>query len=209
MKFMAGIDEAGRGAVLGPLVMGIVVAGEEGIKNLAALGVKDSKQLTRGQREKIFNEMYSGNVGLAHMSWTQCSPMIIDSTNLNRLELMMAKELVNSVYCTDDMEFIIDDFTNGKWKDLNLPSFIRFEIKADQNHIVVGAASIIAKVIRDRLLDMDLKANGLSECSGYPSDNKTVDTITEYYKTNKKMPKCARASWKTCKQISESVNAKI
>ena len=100
----------------------------------------------------------------------------------------------------------VDDFTNGGWKDMGLPSNIIFKPKADKNYVVVGAASIIAKFIRDSLLQKCLRSIGAPMISGYPSDPKTILFLKEYYKKNKSFPSFCRLSWKTCEKI---INAQI
>ncbi len=199
--YQAGIDEAGRGSVLGPIVMAIVVAGPKGRKNLNSIGVKDSKLLRPKKRKTLFLKISGGKSGTSYASWVLQPPSVIDSMNLNKLEMMMCLNLIKSVDCMDEIEFIVDDFTDGGWKKLGLPSHVRFETKADTKYVVVGAASILAKVVRDHLMMKALEQEGGPKCSGYPSDPKTIDYLREYNKQHGKFPPSTRLSWATCKRI--------
>jgi ribonuclease HII len=74
------------------------------------------------------------------------------------------------------------------------------EHKADARYAVVGAASIVAKVTRDRIID-ELRAEFGEIGSGYPSDAKTVSFLKEYIREHGVPPTCARKSWQTVTDI--------
>ena len=160
-----GIDDAGRGPVVGPMVLAGCLIDEKIEREFKRLGVRDSKQLTQKRREfleKIIKEKAETfEVSLAH-------PLEIDSTSvsgtkLNELEAIMCAKIINKINKGfDKIKVIVDcpsptistwqDFLKTKIKNLsNLE--ISCEHKADKNHIAVSAASILAKSVREREMD--------------------------------------------------------
>ena len=187
-----GIDEAGRGSVIGPLVVCSFASSSQ--TELMELGVKDSKDLSKKKRE----ELYQVLVKLPH-NVIVCSPKRIDdSHNLNHLEVELFAESLSGMpegeimldACDVDAARFARNVSVLSKRDCNA------EHKADENHPEVSAASIIAKVTRDncveqlsRELDMDLG-------SGYPSDPKTKAAVRILSEGD--LPhECLRWSWKT------------
>lgn len=201
---IAGVDEAGRGPVIGPMVMAICAIEESKIHLLEELGVKDSKLLTSQKREEIFSRIKE----LCEHRIIILSPQEIDdalndrSVNLNRLEGKTIAALVNSV---DSDKCIIDcPSTNIKAYTDFLQTMIKkktklvVEHKADLNNTIVGAASIIAKVTRDRDIEKLQKIAKYDFGSGYPSDPRTV----EFLKHNWNKFDFFRKSWATYKKVA-------
>ncbi len=188
--------------------MGIAVAGEEGQKKLRELGVKDSKKLRKTKRKFIYDKIINGEASLSYVSYNQQDSKIIDRTNLNKLEVQMCLSLMHPISHIKDIKFLVDDFTNGSWKRMNFPNNVRFEIKADENNIVVAAASVIAKVKRDEVMKRILDKGGFNQCSGYPADEKTVNLLTRYYEEHKKFPPFTRTRWELCKRIVKILEEK-
>ena len=154
---ICGIDEAGRGPVIGPLVIcGVIITKEDELL-LQTLGVKDSKLLTPLQRERIFPELLK----LKHKILV-VPPMEIDAavlskeSNLNWLEAQKSAEIINFLKPTqaiiDCPSTNIPAYQAYLQKLLTQEVLLTVEHKADVNHIVVGAASILAKVTRDRMV---------------------------------------------------------
>ena len=185
MVSLVGIDEAGRGPVIGPMVMcGVLMDDKEQFK-LKVLGVKDSKLLTPKQREHIYEVLikdlkYSVRVVSAKEIDTA---VWSDSSNLNWLEADKSVEILNEL---KPERAILDCPSN------NIPAFVHYmkervhkgidvkaEFKADQKYLVVGAASIIAKVTRDREIAKLKKKHNVEFGSGYPSDPRTQRFIKE------------------------------
>lgn len=198
---IAGIDEAGRGSLLGPLVIGCVIINDRDKSRLEELGVKDSKMLTRAKRSLLYREVRK----IANkIMIRRITPKMIDTRiNLNKLEVDAIVDILKRVKVD---EIYIDSFDRkprrleGRLKNrLNYNAKIYAEHKADVNNIVVGAASIIAKVNRDNAIDR-LKVYG-EVGSGYPSDEHTIRFVKEWVKKYKKYPAFVRKRWKTMERI--------
>jgi ribonuclease HII len=197
---IAGIDEAGRGSLLGPLVIGCVIIRDDDINKIRDLGVKDSKLLTRTKRSMLYKEIRK----IAHKVMKRnITPKLIDTTNLNRLELDAIAYLLKRVKVD---EIYIDSFDRkprrleDRLKDrLDYDTKIKAEHKADRNNMIVGAASIIAKVNRDKAIDR-LRDHG-DIGSGYPSDKYTIKFVKDWINKYKTYPTFARRRWKTMQRI--------
>jgi len=205
-KLILGIDDAGRGPVIGPMVLAGALFKEEDSKKLKDLGVKDSKMLTPQQREKLFPQIKKIASG-----WhaEEAFPNEIDSslasgTNLNTLEAIKAAKIINKlVKDKRDVKVIIDcpSVNIPAWratvleylenKDINLIC----EHKADINHVEVSAASILAKVTRDNEIKVIQKKVKEDMGSGYPSDPVTKEFLKHASKY--KELGIVRESWAT------------
>ncbi len=204
-----GIDEAGRGPVLGGLFIGGVVFLEDSILLLESSEVNDSKKLSPSKREELFTFITEN---CSSYSIEEITNEYIDKNkqqngSLNDLEL---KKMGQMIINHSPDEVYIDALGQNlvKFKK-NLLDYISTEVKstptiitehkADEKFKIVGAASILAKVQRDHALE-SYKANYLEYGdfgSGYPSDEKTIEFLRTYIKKNKRLPKIARKSWKT------------
>ncbi|NTV23816.1 MAG: ribonuclease HII, partial [Nanoarchaeota archaeon] len=174
---LCGIDEAGRGPVIGPMVMAGVIVDEQGEAELKSIGVKDSKLLSPKEREDLFKKILSIAKDYKIVS---LPPETIDShmrdpnSNLNMLEAKTSSEILSSL--KPDKAYIDLPDRNvsryREWISSKLPSPVDLicEHKADQTYPVCSAASIIAKVTRDRYLDMLREQFGEDFGSGYTSD---------------------------------------
>ncbi len=178
-SLICGIDEAGRGPVIGPLVIAGVVISEKNLFKLTELDVRDSKLISPNRREELFEEILKV-VDDYHI--IEISPREIDTrkaigTNLNQLEAIKAAEIITNLEPTHvfvDSPEPADSQKFGRMimkylDDENKPE-ISAEHKADLNHRVVAAASILAKVTRDRAIQEIQKLCSISFGSGYPSD---------------------------------------
>ncbi|MDD2891251.1 MAG: ribonuclease HII [bacterium] len=200
MKKILGIDEAGRGPVIGPLVVCGVLCDEVKLKELKKLGVKDSKLLTPSQRNAFLPLIKE--IAIAYET-IQILPDAIEQTNLTILEMDASVEIINK-FCPDKV--IIDtpvspsaipNYSNKIKSLLTIPEPELIIIpKADQKYPVVSAASIIAKVTRDNEIEELHKKYG-DFGSGYPNDPKTH----EFIKNWNKCPEIVRKNWSTCESI--------
>lgn len=207
---IAGIDEAGRGPAIGPLVMAIACIDPKDEDKLKKLGVKDSKLLTPEQRERMLPEIRK----LCRLEIVKISPEEIDSavfsdeTNLNWLEADHAILMLNKM--RPDKAFIDCPSTNQKaYKDyiysrLKYKPELVVEHKADYKYVIVGAASIAAKVTRDHEIAELKKKFNVDFGSGYPSDPKTAQFIRD---NNGKYP-FFRKSWACCRGSSDKETQK-
>ncbi len=206
-----GVDEAGRGSVMGPLVVGTVSV--ETDEALVSIGVKDSKKLTPKRREAMYEEI----VAVADWGVVVTTAEDIDARkktmSLNDVELYMFAEGVSkygktTVYadCPDVNEAAFSQRLGALVPD----AAIIAKHKADDTYLVVSAASIVAKVTRDRIMDEIRVEFGMNIGSGYPSDHYTMDFIADWIKENGMAPKHVRCSWEPIKQmLSSRANTKI
>ena len=141
-KMIVGIDEAGRGPLAGP-----VVACAFCLSKNCSLPVKDSKKLSAKQREKIY-EMLKGN---PNIEWGigRVSEKVIDRINiLEATKLAMRRAVRNLERKCSNADFLLIDGNFGI--NLNVPQ--KSIIKADEKVFSCAAASIVAKVTRDRIM---------------------------------------------------------
>ena len=207
-----GVDEAGRGSVMGPLVVGAVYVSDDTF--LKDIGVRDSKKLTPKMRERMYGQIVSA---ADRYEVVVISAEDIDRRrereSLNEIELDMFREAVskmpvNRVYadCPDINEA---GFSSALSVRLGNTSVIARH-KADDTYPVVSAASIIAKVTRDRMVAEISEEFGTDIGSGYPSDQQTMDFIKKWINDNGVSPKHTRNSWEPVRRLlSVSANTKI
>lgn len=199
-----GIDEAGRGPLIGPMVIVGVSFKESDLHILKEIGVKDSKQLSPNKREKIYNEILK--ICLENVVFI-IKPKEIDEAiekgiKITGLEANYIAKIIEKINCD---KVYIDSPINNPNKFRNLierlvskkPKII-CEIKADIKYLEVSAASIIAKVVRDREIKELHKKYGFFG-SGYPSDSRTI----QFIKNHKEIlnSEDIRKSWATLNKI--------
>lgn len=200
-----GLDEAGRGSVLGPMVIGAfscLAADEPALK---AAGAADSKTLSARARESIRERLLPLGAAAAHV----IPASAIDAGNLNTIEEEIFALAIDAM--TPDVVFIdapvnprgIPAFQRRLVNRLRMRPLPRFVIepKADLTYPVVGAASIFAKVARDSAitaLNLEQRGEGRAELgSGYPSDPKTRSWILGFIERGEPLPVCVRSRWGT------------
>jgi len=201
---ICGIDDAGRGSMLGPLVIAGVSLNKSKIRKLSALGVKDSKKLTPKTREELYKKIIS-LVDSYYVA--KISPKSIDSSvakhGLNQLEAKYMAKVVSKLDA--DTSFVDSCDVNPQrfGKEISRLSNnkkIRSYHHADSRFIVVSAASIVAKVTRDRAIARLRVEHDVG--SGYPSDRKTISFVEKYYQSQKIIPSFVRKSWKPTQKIT-------
>ncbi|MCW4018234.1 MAG: ribonuclease HII [Candidatus Bathyarchaeota archaeon] len=205
---VAGIDEAGRGCVIGPLVVAGLAVQEENLATFAAFGVKDSKLLTHKKREALVPEI----LRLAHKHVVvKVQPLEIDRAvesqrkhyKLNRLEAQTMAQIVTElepdVAYVDAADVVAKRFGEHVLEASVFKTRIVSEHKADRSYPVVSAASIIAKVERDKAVAA-LRAEFGDFGTGYLTDPKTGRFLKQWLKENSDFPECVRKSWKPAKQ---------
>ncbi len=205
---VAGVDEAGRGCVIGPLVVAGVAVQNEQLDALASLGVKDSKLLTPKKREKLYLEITK----LTQMHKTiKLMPSQIDRAvecerrlhKLNRLEAQTFAEVIqmlkpNEVY-VDAADILENRFKDHIKECLTIKTRVISRHKADLTYPIVSAASIIAKVERDQEIALLREVYG-DFGTGYLADPKTKQFMVDWLKNNEQYPACIRKSWKPAKK---------
>jgi len=206
---VAGIDEAGRGCVIGPLVVAGVAVKEENLAALAALGVKDSKLLTARKRDALFPQILQ--LTQRHVV-LKVSPLEIDRVveskrrlhKLNRLEAEVMAQIVTElepdlVY-VDAADVLEKRFGQHIIESSAYKTRVVSEHKADRNYPIVSAASIVAKVERDSEVST-LREEFGDFGTGYLTDPKTTTFLKQWVRTHEEYPECVRKSWKPAKQV--------
>jgi ribonuclease HII len=204
---IAGLDEAGRGSVLGPLVVaGIMIKGSK-VRKLRSLGVADSKKLTPKNRETLYREILK--VVDAYCI-RRVNPADIDRyvsvRGLNSLEALTMASIIDKL--RPRIAYVDSCDVNPKRFKESIVSRLRCRTRVDSRHhadsekVVVSAASILAKVRRDREIEK-LRRNVGNVGSGYPSDRQTMKFVDNWICMHKRVPEFVRASWKPVRQLVE------
>jgi len=204
---IAGVDEAGRGSCMGPLVLAVAMIEKQDEPKLMELGVKDSKLLSPKERARQFPELKKIVREHAYVSIT--APELdkqMARHSLNEIEAMKVGELLNNLGEKPDVTYIdcpdviTKTFETRVSKYLSCPTILRAEHKADLNYPVVSAASIIAKVERDTAIE---RLSGLygKTGSGYSSDDTTIRFIKNYLAEKGSLPHFVRMAWQTNQRI--------
>jgi ribonuclease HII len=204
---VAGIDEAGRGCVIGPLVVAGVLMKQENMQALTELGVKDSKLLTAKKRESLFPEILK--LVEKHVI-LQVMPAEIDRAvecqrklfKLNRLEAQTMGQIVTAlkpeIAYIDAADVLEQRFGKHVQEASEFKTCIVSKHKADRTYPPVSAASILAKVTRDKEV-ADLREQFGDFGTGYLTDEKTSQFLTSWLTTHQDYPECVRKSWKPAK----------
>ncbi|MEM4472294.1 MAG: ribonuclease HII [Archaeoglobaceae archaeon] len=195
---IAGIDEAGKGCVIGPLVIAGVACDCEDY--LRKIGVRDSKKLSKKKREELAEKI---------VAVAKVEVLKISAEELNEL---MERRTLNEIL-KDGYEAIIKRLKpsivfldSPDVKPERLASYLKSvtgveviaEHGADERYPIVSSASIIAKVEREREIER-LKMEVGDFGSGYASDPKTI----EFLKKQKEFPSFVRKKWKTLDKLRQ------
>jgi ribonuclease HII len=206
---VAGVDEAGRGCVIGPLVIAGYLIKEEKIACLLELGVKDSKKLSTKKRHSIISKIIdlSENFITIYLSPQQIDKVVESKRKFHKLNRLEAKTMAKIINTLKPDKTFIDaaDVIEGRFKQyiqecLAVKTIIVAKHKADEIFPVVSAASIIAKVKRDEEIRILREKYG-DFGSGYLSDKKTTAFLKNWIKNNNEYPVCVRKSWQPAKRI--------
>ena len=210
---IVGIDEAGRGPVIGNMFIVCLGVSEGKLSKLVELRVKDSKKLTPKKRSELAPKITQ----LAEVLIVESvSPQRIDEQNINAI---FAKFIIESLEMilrsgVKIKQVCIDAVSGRKFRDIimdyaesqnNIMS-VRIEPRADAKYPVVAAASIVAKYLRDahvRRLHMKYGDFG----SGYPSDPRTIRWLIKHCNKNN-LPPIVRRSWSTLRKLGISQGSK-
>lgn len=197
-----GVDEAGRGCIIGPMVICAAAINPLDEYRLKELGVKDSKKLSARQREGLY-----GKVGrLTKYTTVKVTAAelnaLMDRHNLNEIEAMKIAQAIDALGIRDATVYV-DSPDNVPAKFARrIEKYIKTRVKivsanrADDTYVIVGGASIIAKVTRDREIEKIKKETGLEFNSGYTSDPVTQ----KYIARRKEYPQLEpylRTKWST------------
>ena len=209
--YILGIDEAGRGPVLGPMVITGVVSSVTHLPRFNKLVIKDSKKYSPHQRttlSELIKELAS-NIIIKIIQPNEIDRWVEELDGLNEMEAYYYASIINealkkgfniSVVYVDACDVDPDRFHNrlNKYIEEQYSGTIVSEHKADENYSIVASASIIAKTMRDKEIEKLKKIYG-EIGSGYPSDKKTMLFLKTHRDLNSNI---VRKSWKPYKNIS-------
>jgi ribonuclease HII len=206
-----GVDEAGRGPSIGPLVVCALSIPIEDRVILTDLGVDDSKNLTKTKRESIhsgiiaISEARGWDIGLIHCD-AESIDLWMESGTLNSLEVKAFADAISKVTASS-LEFSLfldacdvdaERFGRNvysKLEEVGGECRIYSKHRMDSDDVVTGAASIIAKVNRDWAMEKLSKELGIDLGSGYPSDPKSKIAVEELCREDPPH-ECLRIKWK-------------
>lgn len=216
-NLVIGVDDAGRGCLIGNMVLAGVLMHPDYQPELKEQGIKDSKLLSPKQREELVSKIKEK---IIHHKIFMATPVEIDTgmgegLNLNQVEALAAASIINelvqelSISQKQNLKIILDcpSINTEGWKmqlleyvkEKSLASKILCEHKADFNHPVVSAASILAKVTRDAEIEKIKLELGKDFGSGYPSDPKTIEFLRNNV-NNPSLKGIFRESWSTFRE---------
>jgi len=189
-----GIDDAGRGPVIGPMVLAGCLINEEMQKEFKKIGVKDSKQLTPKRRaflaDVIREKAEDFEVAVVYPDEIESNNT--NGTKLNEVEAIACAEIINRINKGyGKIKVVLDCPSTGinKWKDYlktKINDLSNLEVvcehKADVNHVSVSAASIIAKDVREKEMTLLKEKYGHEIGSGYSSDPNTIRFLEKHAK---------------------------
>jgi ribonuclease HII len=208
---ISGIDEAGKGPVLGPMCVAGILLEETKINELVRIKVKDSKQLTAEKREVLEGEIKE----IAEEYFI----LEVSASRIDELRKIMTMNEIMVISYTKVLEELRPDHVFVDAADVNEDRFgenirkrysrqiiITSKHKADIKYPIVSAASILAKVQRDLLVKQLGDELGMEIGSGYPADQTTIQFLENWVQENNSLPSFARSSWETSKRILEKFN---
>lgn len=210
---IAGIDEAGKGPVIGPMCIGGVMIDDAKVNTLKNLGVADSKKLSPKKRVQLAGqiEKYSEKVFVLEVSAEQIDELRT-LMSMNDIMVMAFSKVLEQLHPetayadaadVNEERFgikLLEEYRKNnpeKAKSLTVVS----KHRADASYPIVSAASIVAKVRRDQLIEELKNENGVDFGSGYPSDPKTKRFLADWYDKHREFPDFVRHSWKTAENV--------
>lgn len=207
-RCQCGIDEAGRGPVIGPMVMSIVCGDPLEFK---ALGARDSKQLSRSARDLLY-EKIKKVASVVEVT-------VIDSTAINRdmrvktlneIEFDASVKLLKNANCPVYVDaFDVDERRLTRALQEHCAHPVKAEHRADATYPAVSAASIVSKSVRDSMID-SIAAKYGKIGSGYPADPVTISFLRKSIASKRDLSAIVRTEWETWKNLlSEDSQKKL
>jgi ribonuclease HII len=196
-----GVDEAGKGPVLGPMVAAAVRVDPTTLPD----GVDDSKRLSAERRTTLDARLRDGSATVA-VAPVSVARIDDPATDMNSLTVAAHAEAVAAVATDGDAVVVdagdvdADRFGRRVRGAVDADVTVRAEHRDDGSYPVVAAASVVAKVERDAAVER-LATDYGDVGSGYPSDPTTREFLREWVRRRGELPDCARASWSTCDDL--------
>lgn len=212
---IAGIDEAGKGPVIGPMCIGGVLIEDSGMNTLKNLGVADSKKISRKKRPQLADqiEKYSEDIFILEISAGQIDELR-KLMSMNDIMVMAFSKVLGQLHPgkayvdaadVNEERFgsrLLEEYRKS-WPEKADTLSIVSKHQADATYPVVSAASIVAKVRRDELIEELKKEHGVDFGSGYPSDPKTKRFLADWFNEHGNLPDFVRHSWKTAENVMQ------
>lgn len=201
---IVGIDEAGRGPVIGPMV----IAGVKGrMEDFEGIGF-DSKSISARKREELFDKIKKAAIDYVILKIDADElNRLMERKNLNVIEMEKFGKIIDAlkpeVAYIDAPEADTEKFKRKLAGFYNHKCKIIAENKADEKYPIVGAASILAKVVRDREMEKISEELGIDLGSGYPGDERTAEKIEKLIRDGKN--KYIRERWATVRAAREKI----
>jgi len=208
---VAGLDDAGRGSIIGPLVIGGVCVYEDELKKISEIGVRDSKLLSPAGRARLYNLIRSvaDRVAVRKIPPEEIDEFVFKGRKYRRLNYLealamgrLASELEADVIYVDSSDIDPERFSEAVRSAISRDVKIFSAHHADRIYPVVSAASIVAKIHRDREVAKLAQRYG-DLGSGYPSDPRTISFLREWIRAHGELPSFSRRSWKTWRRIRD------
>jgi len=204
--FQIGVDEAGKGPVLGPMVAAAV----RGNAEMLPAGVVDSKQLSANKRASLAAALRAESEIEIGVGSVETDEIDAPETDMNQLTVAAQLRAIQQV-AVDGDRIIVDAgdvsasrfgrrITEGTTTE-TIAVDVTAEHGADDSHALAAAASIIAKVERDQRIEQIGEQYDQPVGSGYPSDPTTRAFLADYVEAHGELPDCARRSWSTCDDL--------
>ncbi len=210
---ICGMDEAGRGPVIGPMVVAGVWMNAEEEHKLLEVKVRDSKKLIRRRRERLAEYIKKNFIHHFIVVEAEDIDNLRQIMSMNQLEAYIFAKLANmekaDVYYIDAASANEEAFKELIGKSIMHDCKIICEHGADDRYAIVSAASIVAKVERDERIkriakELEKKLD-MPMGSGYPSDERTIEFIKAWIKKYGETPPHIRKSWNTVKRIENEI----
>jgi ribonuclease HII len=202
-SYIAGIDEAGRGPVIGPMVVCCAFCKRSDEKLLKKVSPQDSKKLTPEKRKELYIKLKK----FCTFRWIEISAQdlnkLMSEMSLNDIEAKVMADLIKKLGEADIMIDMPDRYSwtfRARMEKFGVKRF-EAEHKADENYPIVSAASICAKLIRDSKIEEITQAT-CDFGSGYPSDSKTLEVLKDKEK-RKLLAPFIRTRWKTIDDLKQ------
>ncbi|UCG69151.1 MAG: ribonuclease HII [Thermoplasmata archaeon] len=207
---ICGVDEAGRGPVIGPMVVaGLMLESES---QLDGLNVRDSKKCTPKRRETLASQLY--NIATTEIMIVPARDIDImrESLTMNQIETKLFASIIEKL--KPETAYVDSADVNEERFGKDIENELDFDLKiiskhgADEVYPIVSAASIIAKTTRDAEVRKIAKEIGENIGSGYPSDAQTIQFMERWIAKHGKAPPYTRLSWKTAQRLLSRATGK-
>ena len=207
-----GIDEAGRGPVIGPMVVaGVLVEDEDFLKKIH---VKDSKRIAPKKRGELAKKIKENTTYSIRIISAEEIDNLREEMSLNQIEAGIFSSLIEEL-CDEITTVYVDaastdeeEFEKMIQRKLDSNMDIISRHGADDSYPVVSAASILAKVRRDEEIEKIANELNIDFGSGYPSDVRTRDFLRDWVQEHGDLPPYTRRSWHTAKDVLERSRTK-